>query len=382
MAGLYFHIPFCKTRCLYCDFFSSTSMQEKEYYVNALCRELNLQKNYLEGEPVSTIYFGGGTPSQLSPKDLREILKTVTDLFQQDQKNPEIREITLEANPDDITLSYLDVLIGLGFNRISIGIQSFQDRELRFLNRRHDAAAAIQAVRNCQSAGFTNISIDLMYGLPGQTLETWEENLKQAIALNVQHISAYHLIYEEGTPLFRLLEKGEIVPVDEELSVRMFECIIDRLAEAGFEQYEISNFARRGYRSRHNSSYWDGTHYLGIGASAHSYNGKSRQWNIASIPSYINEINQGKIPMEPEEINHQSAYNDYIITRMRTREGVNLKELIRLFGEDKKIFCLKQAHKHIENKALALDEDRLHLTREGIFVSDGIMSDLMYMDEV
>ena len=379
MAGIYIHIPFCKTRCIYCDFFSSTSINKKSQYIDALCKELELRKDYLAGEEIQTIYFGGGTPSQLSADDFDRFLATLGMTLlnaRHSEHSEEPKEITVEANPDDITPQYLDSLKNLPFNRISIGIQSFNDAELHFLNRRHNAEKAIQAVKICQEYGFSNISIDLMYGLPNQTMKIWEETLNQALALNIQHISAYHLIYEEGTKLHELQKQQKITPIDEDLSVEMFSKMVDLLEANGFEHYEISNFAKSGFISRHNSSYWNGTHYLGIGTAAHSFNGKARHWNIADIDEYIKRINLGQLPVETEIIGEKEAYNDFILTRMRTTKGMDLNELETLHGKERKAYCLQQAQKHIQNQTIMLENNFLRLTRKGIFISDGIMSDL------
>jgi oxygen-independent coproporphyrinogen-3 oxidase len=369
MAGIYFHIPFCKNRCIYCDFFSSTSLKEKKKYVEAMCEELHYRRDYLQGQEIRTIYFGGGTPSQLAAKDFEKIFQTLDACYGNDYA-PSL-EITLEANPDDLTPEYLQSIRHLPFNRISLGIQSFNERELKWLNRRHDALSAIHTVDRLQEAGFNNISIDLMYGLPEQTTATWAETLKQAINLDIQHISAYHLIYEKGTKLFNFLEQGSIKPLEEETSVQLFEMLIDALTEAGFEHYEISNFAKPAYRSKHNSSYWNGTHYLGIGAAAHSYNGVQRHWNTKTLNSNYMQY------WEAETIDKKTAYNDFIITRLRTVDGMDTDELSRLFGEEKKSYCLQQAQKYISLEMLKLTGNRLQLTRKGIFVSDGIMSDLL-----
>ncbi len=379
MAGIYIHIPFCKTRCLYCDFFSSTSMEEKSLYIETLLREMALQKSYLQGEEIHTVYFGGGTPSQLNADDFRKIFEGIQHYFQP-EKNIALgifKEVTLEANPDDISPAYLESLKDLPFNRISLGIQSFNDTDLQFLNRRHDAKQAIQAVKNCQEAGFNNISIDLIYGLPGQTLEDWNTNIKKALSLNVQHISAYHLIYEEGTRLFDLLQNCKIHPIDEDVSVKMFAGMIEQLTTAGFIHYEVSNFGQPDYFSIHNSSYWNGTHYLGLGASAHSFNGTSRQWNISSIKKYCDSISKGILPAEKEIINEISAYNDYIITGLRTMWGINLQEILSHFGEKEQKYCIKQAGKHLANGMLIQEGNQLKLSNDGIFISDGIMSDLL-----
>jgi len=370
MAGIYIHIPFCKKRCVYCDFFSSTHSEAKDLYVEAVCKELKIRQPYLQDEIIETIYFGGGTPSQLNVEDFKKIFQTLSSFTF--HLSPAM-EITLEANPDDLTPAYINAIRDLPFNRISLGVQSFNDRELAFLNRRHSAKTAIKAIKRLQQSGFGNISIDLMYGLPGQNEADWQKTLTRAKVLSVQHISAYHLIYEEGTPLYNSLQKGLIRPVDEEMSVRLFEMLIDELAEAGFEHYEISNFAQPNYRSKHNASYWNGTHYLGVGASAHSYNGLSRQWNVASIPKYI----ESQFLENIEVIDEKTAYNEFILMRLRTKEGIDLSELVSLFGEEKRVYCLRQAQKHIDNYCLELSDNRLSLTRKGIFISDGIMSDLL-----
>lgn len=372
MAGIYIHIPFCKTRCTYCDFFSSTSMNEKEAYIDALCKELFLRKDYLQKQKIKSLYFGGGTPSQLSIADFKRIFDAVYTCFDLSL----VQEITLEANPDDLNAQYLQGLAKLPFNRISLGIQSFQDQELHLLKRRHNAQAAIIAVQDCRNAGFNNISIDLMYGLPGQTMEIWENNLSQAIRLNVQHISAYHLIYEEGTVLYKLLKENTIKDIDENLSLAMFEKMMDTLDEAGFEHYEISSFAKNGLVAKHNSSYWDGTHYLGIGSAAHSYDGKSRQWNISELQTYIESIEKGELAMELEVMDIKQNYQDYILTRLRTKKGININELEMLFGEEIKAHFLKKIDSYIKNATVCQIKNVYSLTRKGIFISDGIMSGL------
>jgi oxygen-independent coproporphyrinogen-3 oxidase len=285
----------------------------------------------------------------------------------------------MEANPDDLNCRYIKALKQLPFNRLSIGIQSFDDNELKFLKRRHSAEKAVEAVALCKSAGYNNISIDLMYGLPGQTLYAWKRNIEQAIALDVQHISAYHLIYEHGTRLYKLLESGNVKPVDEDLSVDMFSVMIDMLSAAGFEHYEISNFARNGLYSKHNSSYWLGDKYLGVGPAAHSFDGQNRAWNIASTSEYIEAINSGRPATETEYLDVHTRYNDFILTGMRTVWGVNLAELERRFGAEMKAYCLKNARKYIVQDLVANDAGTLKLTKRGIFISDGIMSDLMWV---
>ena len=286
MAGIYIHIPFCKRRCIYCDFFSTTQSEKKSAYVRAVCRELEMRKDYLEGEDIETIYLGGGTPSQLFREELEEIFNHIYKVY----PVREDAEITLEANPDDLTPEYVAMLRQLPINRISMGIQTFQEETLNLLHRRHTATQAIEAFRRCREAGFRNISIDLMYGLPGETLETWKEDLQQSIALRPEHISAYHLIYEEDTVLWKLREQHQVEEADEDLSVSLFSTLIEQLSEAGYQHYEISNFCLPGLHSRHNSSYWTGKKYLGCGPSAHSFNGVSRQWNVASLDDYLKGV--------------------------------------------------------------------------------------------
>ena len=373
MAGIYIHIPFCKTRCIYCDFYSTTRSELKSQYIRALCRE---RKEYLKGEAVETIYFGGGTPSQLSEEDFKEVFKTIEQVYGM----REATEITLEANPDDLTEEYIGMLHTLPFNRISMGIQTFDDATLQLLNRRHNATQAIEAVKHCRQAGFQNISIDLIYGLPGETEQRWAQDLQQAVSLDVEHISAYHLIYEEGTPLYKMLQQHSVSQVDEDSSLNFFSTLIDTLSAAGYEHYEISNFCKPEMYSRHNTSYWQGIPYLGCGPSAHSFDGDSREWNVASLNQYLSSIEQGQRQHETEQLNTQTRYNEYIITGLRTMWGISTEELKKKFGDRLWKYCLEQASSYLENGKLELHNDRLKLTREGIFISDGIMSDLLEIE--
>ena len=375
MAGIYIHTPFCKRRCIYCDFFSTTQSEKKPAYVHALCQELDMRKDYLEGEDIETIYLGGGTPSQLSQEELEEIFSTLYNIY----KVKDDAEITLEANPDDLTPEYVHMLRTLPINRISMGIQTFQEETLKLLHRRHTAQQAIEAFHRCREAGFQNISIDLMYGLPGETLDSWKEDLQQAIALHPEHISAYHLIYEEGTALWKLKEQHQVEEADEDLSVTLFRTLIDELTRTGYEHYEISNFCLPGLHSRHNSSYWTGKKYLGCGPSAHSFNGTSRQWNVASLDKYIHAIQQGKLDYEIEELDIYTQYNDFVITAIRTHWGMSLSQLRSTYGEDLYRYCLRMAKPHLAQGVLEMKEDTLKLTKEGIFISDGIMSDLLWV---
>ena len=375
MAGLYIHIPFCAKRCLYCDFFSNTDMKFKEPYVSAVIREMQLRQEYIGGEPLDTIYFGGGTPSQLQQADFERIFKAIDCLF----NISSCKEITLEVNPDDMTPEYVASLRNLPFNRVSMGVQSFKEKDLHFLNRRHDREQALRAVELCKENGIPNISIDLIYGLPGQTLEEWQENLDDAIHLEIHHISAYHLIYEEGTALYKLMEAGKVAPIEEELSVTLFSTLINRLAEAGYLHYEISNFARPGYFSQHNSSYWTGKKYIGIGPSAHSYDGESRQWNISSLPHYLEGIRTGIPNIEIEKLDINTKYNDFIITGLRTMWGIRTSDIREQFGEEKQAYLERQAATYLHQGLLIYENDTLTLSKEGIFISDGIMSDLLWV---
>ena len=376
MAGIYIHIPFCKTRCIYCDFYSTTRSELKSQYIRALCRELTERKEYLKGEAVETIYFGGGTPSQLSENDFKEVFKTIEQVY----GTRKATEITLEANPDDLTEEYTQMLRTLPFNRISMGIQTFDDATLRLLNRRHNAAQAIEAVQRCRQAGFQNISIDLIYGLPRETDQRWAQDLQQAVSLNVEHISAYHLIYEEDTPLYKMLQQHSVSQVDEDSSLNFFSTLIDTLSAAGYEHYEISNFCRPGYYSRHNTSYWKGIPYLGCGPSAHSFNGTTREWNISSIDRYIKGIEEGQRVFETEYLGPTTRYNEFIITTMRTVWGTPIEKLKQLFGIEMWEYCRKMATPYLKNGKLEEYEGALRLTREGIFISDSIMSDLLWVD--
>lgn len=375
MAGLYIHVPFCQKRCLYCDFYSNTDMGYQEAYLSALIREMELRKNYLEGETLETIYLGGGTPSQLSVENLNRIFEAIYRYFPVNQD----MEITLEANPDDMTPAYVAALCSLPVNRISMGVQSFDAADLKFLNRRHDREEALRAVHLCQEHNLYNISIDLIYGLPRQTPEKWQKNLDEVLRLDIPHISAYHLIYEEGTALYRLLEAGKITPVDEETSLALFTLLIENLSAAGYQHYEISNFARPGWYARHNSSYWKGKKYLGLGPSAHSYNGTEREWNVSSLPEWIKGIQTGKVALESEQLDENTCYNEYIMTHLRTMWGIDLNELSEKFGENKLKYCLNIAQTYEKRNLLLQKDGKLTLTKDGIFVSNGIMSDLLWV---
>ena len=375
MAGIYLHIPFCKKRCIYCDFYSTTRSELRTRYVDALCRELRLRRDYLQGETVRTLYLGGGTPSQLTAEELRQLFDTLKACF--DLRHTE--EITLEANPDDLTETYVAQLTELPINRISMGIQTFDDATLQLLNRRHTARQAIEAVERCRRYGFDNLSIDLIYGLPGETESRWQEDLRQAMALRPAHLSAYHLTYEAGTPLHRLLMQHQVDEVDEERSLRFFRTLTDTLHRHGYVHYEISNFCLPGCHSRHNMSYWQEVPYLGCGPSAHSYNRRAREWNSADLLSYIIGIEQGKRPYETEPLDTEARYNERVMTSLRTRQGLSLEQLQRDFGLALSQYCLRMASPFLHRGLLEIDEGRLRLTEEGIFISDSILCELMHV---
>ena len=373
MAGIYIHVPFCKTRCAYCDFYSTTLQELKPRYVEAVCQELAMRHKYLQDEDIRTIYFGGGTPSQLAWEDFKKLFASIDNVYGM----KDCVEITLEANPDDLTEEYVKMLATLPFNRISMGIQSFHEPTLELIGRRHTATQAIEAVHRCQNYGFQNISIDLIYGLPAETPEQWKQDLQTAFSLDVQHISAYHLTYEQGTRLWQMLQRKEITEVDEDTSVELFRILCEQMQQAGFEHYEISNFARPGYRSHHNSAYWHEVPYLGCGPGAHSFDGKSREWNVASLANYILAIEHGLRDFEQEELDIDTRYNEFVMTRLRTCEGLNLNDVKQKFGKPYYDHCLHLASPYLLQGLLAQKEDALKLTPKGIFVSDDIISDLM-----
>lgn len=372
MAGIYIHIPFCKSRCIYCGFYSTTLLDLRKKYINAVCREMELRKNYIR-EPFSTIYLGGGTPSLLDEAELTKLFLYINNVYDVDRN----AEITMECNPDDITPEFTNMLSRLPINRVSMGAQTFADSRLRLLHRRHNSDEVKHAVKLLREAGIKNISIDLMFGFPDESLSQWKEDISAALALNVEHISAYSLMYEEDTPLWKMLDTGKVKEIDEELSLTMFKELVCQLTYAGYEHYEISNFARPGYRSRHNSSYWHQVPYIGLGAAAHSFDLNSRQWNVADLKLYIEEINNGIIPMEREELDNDTTFNDIITTALRTSDGIDLNAMETRLGKRYRNTLISAAGKHLEQGLLEIRHDRLRLTSEGIFISDMVMSDLM-----
>jgi len=373
MAGIYIHIPFCKQRCTYCDFYTEVAPQFIPVLIDSIIRELNIRKDYLGNSQVSTIYFGGGTPSILSNEQFLLIFDAIYKLF----TVAENAEITFEANPDDLTPEFLASLHELPFNRISIGIQSFDDKDLKRINRRHTSEQAEEAVKNAQKAGFGNISIDLIYGLPFQTMEAWGDQLDMALSLQIQHISAYGLTYEEGTVLWKQRENGKIEVVDDLVMNEMYLLLLDKIKIKGFEAYEISNFALPDYQSRHNSAYWKQEPYLGIGPSAHSYDVVSRQWNIASITDYIKAINSNSVFYEREELSLNDRYNDFVMVSLRTSEGLDVKIMEKDFGHELAEYCLQNIKTFIDSEQVYYSDGKLRLTAEGIQISNLILIQLM-----
>lgn len=378
MAGIYLHIPFCKSRCSYCAFYSTTALQWRQRYVDALCREMDLRPS---ADEIGTIYLGGGTPSQLTQEQLSQLFDHIYTHY----KVKADAEVTIECNPDDVTETFATFLRSLPVNRISMGAQTFNDQRLRFIRRRHSATQVAQAVSRLRAAGIGNISIDLIYGFPGETLADWQQDISQALALKPEHLSAYCLSYEEGTPLYE--QKAALTNVvDEETEREMYYALVDRLAAAGFEHYEISNFAKAAtpgqqcpadsmpsFRSRHNSSYWTGIPYIGLGAAAHSYDLATRRWNVSDLKRYMEGIEQGKPDAEQEVIDETTRYNDTVMLSLRTCEGLCLDTLSTADRQ----FCLRAAEPFISQQLLAHTDGHLRLTRQGIFVSDMIISELM-----
>jgi oxygen-independent coproporphyrinogen-3 oxidase len=377
MAGLYIHVPFCKQACHYCDFHFSTNQEIKTELVQAIARELTIQNKYIGDELINTIYFGGGTPSLLSEDELKIIFDGIYSNF---HVNPNA-EISFEANPDDLSKRKLQILKGVGVNRLSIGIQSFDDAVLKYLNRAHSSKAAIECIALAREAGFENISIDLIYAIPGQDIAGWGKNIQQAIDLHPEHISSYSLTIEEKTTFGRWHAKGKFNLVDDDEAARQLEFLMSSLENAGFDQYEVSNFGKPGFYSRHNSSYWKQEKYLGVGPSAHSYNGKSRQYNISNNQLYVKSILRGEVPATKEELTNEDSINEYLLTTLRTGWGSDLGWLLSNFHYD----VVKENASYIENlerKRLATLENKiLKLTRAGRLLADKIASDLFLIKE-
>ncbi len=374
MSGIYIHIPFCAKKCYYCDFFMSLSLKYKDDYLKALKQELLQRKNYIENQIVETIYFGGGTPSLLNEKELNELFELIYKTFKISD-NP---EITIEANPDDLNKEYLKNLRKTPVNRLSIGIQSFFDDDLKLMNRRHLAEQSIAAVKNAQNTGYQNISGDLIYGLPEMTSDKWEKNLQKFFNLRIQHLSAYHLTYEPNTVFYKRLKTGKLKEISEEESLFQFQLLNEKAKENDFIHYETSNFAKQGKFSRHNSAYWQQKHYLGIGASAHSYNEVSRQFNIKNIKEYIKRVSDNSNYFEKEILSNADKYNDYLITSLRTMWGSNINEIEKTFGKQFAEYFINKAKTQINKGNLLCKENIYMISEKGKFIEDLILSDLIF----
>lgn len=367
MAGLYFHIPFCRRICAYCDFFRTADLNGLPATVEAMHAEMDEQRDFLLDSNIRTIYFGGGTPSLVEPSQIQSLIDHAARLWDCSQ----VGEITLEANPDDITSEYVAALRTTAVNRVSLGIQSFDDEELRFMNRRHSAEDATEAVKRLQDAGIENITIDLIFGVDGFGEEVLCRSLDRALALGVQHISAYHLTIEQNTAFHRRLERGQMRVVNEEQSEREYALVHRRLTEAGYEHYEVSNFARAGYRARHNSSYWHGVEYLGIGTGAHSFNGKVRRWSQQTVAEYIH-----KRRYEEEHLSEQDHRNEYVMTALRCAEGIDLEDFESRFGTKAKEQILHAAEPWITQGDVAVSERRMRIPAEKFLISDAVIESL------
>jgi oxygen-independent coproporphyrinogen-3 oxidase len=377
MSGIYIHIPFCKQACHYCDFHFSTSLKKKEELVNALVKELGLRKDEFKNQTVETIYFGGGTPSLLTINELQLLISEVYKNYSV-VENP---EITLEANPDDLvsvkaqSITIFEDYKSIGINRLSIGIQSFFEADLKLMNRAHNTVEAKACLQEATKY-FDNISVDLIYGIPGLSNDNWIKNIETALSFNIPHISSYALTVEPKTALETFIKKGLIQNVDDDLAQEQFHLLIDKLEASGYAHYELSNFGKPDYFSKNNSAYWQGKPYLGIGPSAHSFNGDERSWNVRNNTKYIKSLEQNILPMETETLSLNDKYNEYVMTGLRTVWGVSLEKVEQDFGLNYKTYLLEQGDKHLKNELLYLHNGKLLVTKKGKFLSDGIASDL------
>lgn len=372
MAGIYIHVPFCKQACHYCNFHFSTSLRSKNDFITALLKEIRLQQSYLQNEPVETIYFGGGTPSLLATEEIRAVSDALAAAF---TIAPGV-EITLEANPDDLSPEKLSQLRAAGINRLSIGVQSFFEEDLLWMNRAHNAEQSIRCIQEAHEAGFYNITIDLIYGTPGLTDEKWQHNVQQAITLDIPHLSCYALTVEPKTALDHFIKKNQRADVDTDQQARQFLLLMDWTERAGYEHYEISNFAKPGWRSRHNTAYWLGKKYLGLGPSAHSFNGESRQWNVANNALYIQALSKDELPSEKEILKPSDKLNEYIMTSLRTMEGLSLAHVSTQFGQEAGLRIVRESDKYLQGDKMMLEDGWLRLTKNGRLLADGIAADL------
>ncbi|MBN1182148.1 MAG: radical SAM family heme chaperone HemW [Bacteroidales bacterium] len=376
MAGIYVHIPFCKSRCYYCDFYSCTALGMKKEMVQAICMELEQRKDYLSGETIETIYFGGGTPSLLTIDEVDKLLSDITKHF---TLVSDI-EITLEANPDDLNLEYLKQLKKLGINRLSIGTQSFDDTELKFLNRRHSAIQAIKSIEDSQKAGFDNISIDLIYAIPESPVEKWQKSLEQALQLSIQHLSAYLLTLEIKSVLSQIIRANNIEEIADDECYKQFEMLTEAAERSGFIHYEISNFGREGYFSKHNTSYWKNIKYLGVGPSAHSYDLQSRQWNYSDNKEYMKKVKKGDKYYSTEILDIPEKYNDYILTGLRTMWGVDREYIKKNFGEEIEQQFMEEVKKNEDEGYIEKFRQNYRIAKKAKFITDAIVEGFMIID--
>lgn len=373
MAGLYVHIPYCKRICNYCDFYRVVSSDPKKKYIESVISESKLRKGYIGDAKINTVYIGGGTPSTLSIKELSLLLESLRDVYQWDKEV----EFTLEVNPDDITEIYLRSIKDLGINRISIGIQSWSDRILKTMNRRHNSLQAEKAINYILDAEFKNISVDLIYGVPGLTMEEWEETLRRTVVFDIQHLSVYHLTIEPDTVFGKMKKQGLLDEIEEEYSVAQYNLLLEITEGAGFINYEISNFGKEGFFSKHNTSYWQQIPYIGLGPSAHSFNGYSRQWNESDVDKYIEEIDNGRLPYEKEELDEKVRFNEYVMTSLRTMWGIDLDKIEEKFGKEILDYTKNLAKKYVEYGMMLEKKGNLSLTKQAIMVSDNIIAEFM-----
>lgn len=377
MAGLYIHIPFCESKCIYCDFYSMANNNHLiDKYIDALLVEAAQRKNELNSENITTVYLGGGTPSLLSITQLSKLVNGLKKVFD----FSDVEEFTIEVNPDDVTADYIQQAKSLGINRVSMGVQSFSDEDLRFINRRHTAKQATYAIHIIKKAGIDNISIDLIYGIPGQNIEIWKNNVDTAISLSVQHISAYTLMYEEGTRLSVMRSLGKITEVDDDVVAAMYDYLVAQLKSNGYTHYEISNFALPAFHSRHNSSYWNLTPYLGLGVAAHCFDGTVRRYNPSNLKKYLDALGEGKLCVEVENITKSEKYDEYVMLRLRTADGIDADELTHRFGEEYYQFFIEKAKQLVSEGSLINENGRYYIPENHIMISDNITCDLLWDD--
>ncbi len=375
MAGIYIHIPFCKQACHYCDFHFSTTLKHKDAMIEALLRELKIRKDYLSSENIETIYFGGGTPSLLEPKELERIIHQIQDDFHI-INHP---EITLEANPDDLNSDYINAIHQLGINRLSIGVQSFLNKDLEWMNRAHNSNQAIDSIKRSQDIGIDNISIDLIYGTPSLSNKEWKENIHKAFELEIRHISSYALTVEQGTALGIWVSKGKVKALDDEQAAEQFEILMEEMSRNNFLHYEISNFCKDGYHSRHNSSYWEGKKYLGIGPSAHSFNKTTRQWNVANNHQYIDQLFKDELPATTEVLSIEDRINEYLMISLRTSKGISFEYFENEFGSQYFTELKNNFKSFLNNNLLEIENNYCKTTKSGKLMADKIASDLFIL---